>query len=212
MINLPIMNKILILGLLFLVSKHCHSQNENDSLPSKKYSAPLAEEKFWQIIESSKTKSNSKEQQYDAILNSLKSLSLEETAGFRIQTDKLLNISYKNELWCAAYIINSGCSDDGFEYFRCWLISKGKKVFYETLKNPDYLVNHTTSDDDENEFEDFWNVANDAFQKKTGRDLHAFLERSSIDAYKPIKLTWNEDDPNSMKKICPKLFKKFWEE
>ena len=204
------MNRIFILGLLLLVSHYCYSQDENDSMPAKKYSVPLAEEKFWQIIESSKTKSGSKEEQYEAILNSLKSLSLDEIAGFRIQTDKLLSVSYKNELWCAAYIINGGCSDDGFEYFRCWLISKGKKVFYESLKNPDYLVNHVSSDDAENEFEDFWNVANAAFREKTGRDLHAFLGSSS--AYKPIKFTWNEEEPGSMKRICPKLFNKFWED
>lgn len=206
------MNKLFILVLLILVSGFCHSQAEKDSIPAKKYSVPLAEQQFWQIIENSIKTPVSQEQQYKTILNALKSLSPEEIAGFRIRTDKLLNESYKNELWCAAYIINGGCSDDGFEYFRCWLISRGKKVFDESLKNPDYLISYASSDESENEFEDFWNVANDAFNKKTGQELYAFLEISPANAYKPIKLTWNEDDPESMKKICPKLFKKFWEE
>ena len=204
------MTGLFILTIALSVSAVCNSQ-EKDSVPTKKYSTPLAEEKYWQIIEGSKTK-KSQEEQHNAILNSLKTLSLEEIAGFKIQTDKLLRHSYKNELWCAAYIINGGCSDDGFEYFRCWLISKGKKVFYEALKNPDYLVNHASSGDSENEFEDFWYVANDAFRKRTGKDLYAYLEFSNENAYKPIKFTWNEEDPPSMKKICPKLFKKFWDE
>lgn len=205
------MNRFLFLYFVLFISVPSNAQNGTDSVPAKKYSIPLAEDKYWQIVETSKTK-KSQVEQYNAILNSLKTLSIEEIAGFKLQTDKLLRDSYKNELWCAAYIINGGCSDDGFEYFRCWLISKGKKVFYESLKNPDYLVDHASGNDMENEFEDFWYVANDAFTKRTGKDIYAYLERSASNAYNPIKFTWSEEEPESMKKICPKLFKKFWDD
>jgi len=205
------MNKHFILCILIFSSILSNSQTSKDSIPAKKYSTPLAEDKYWKIIESSKAKTRQQEQ-YNAILDFLQTLTLEEIAGFRIQTDKLLHDSYKNELWCAAYIINGGCSDDGFEYFRCWLISKGRKIFYETLKNPDYLVTYASDDDYENEFEMFWNVANNAFGKRTGKDLYDYLDKSTLETYKPIKFTWNEEEPESMKKICPKLFKKFWDE
>jgi hypothetical protein len=33
----------------------------------------------------------------------------------------LLADSYRAQLWAAAYVINGGCSDDGFDYFRGWL-------------------------------------------------------------------------------------------
>jgi hypothetical protein len=29
--------------------------------------------------------------------------------------------------WGAAYLANGGCSDDGFDYFRGWLIGQGRK-------------------------------------------------------------------------------------
>src|SRR5262245_21993141 len=32
--------------------------------------------------------------------------------------------SYMTDLWGAAYLINGGCSDDGFDYFRGWLMSQ----------------------------------------------------------------------------------------
>ena len=40
--------------------------------------------------------------------------------------------SYQSNLWAVAYIINGGCSDDGFDYFRGWLI-----VLYENTPYPE---------------------------------------------------------------------------
>jgi Protein of unknown function (DUF4240) len=37
----------------------------------------------------------------------------------------LMADSYRDPLWAAAYLVNGGCSDDGFEYFRGWLIMHG---------------------------------------------------------------------------------------
>lgn len=41
----------------------------------------------------------------------------------------LMADSYRNPLWAAAYVINGGCSDDGFDYFRGWLIVQGHEVY-----------------------------------------------------------------------------------
>jgi hypothetical protein len=48
--------------------------------------------------------------------------------------------SYRNLLWAAAYLINGGCSDDGFESFRCWLIVQGRTVFERSVADPDTLA------------------------------------------------------------------------
>jgi len=42
-------------------------------------------------------------------------------------------------LWGAGYVIAGGMSDDGFHYFRSWVIGKGKDVFEIAMKNPDKL-------------------------------------------------------------------------
>jgi hypothetical protein len=52
----------------------------------------------------------------------------------------LMADSYRNLLWAAAYLINSGCSDDGLEYFRCWLIVQGRTLFERSVANPDTLA------------------------------------------------------------------------
>ncbi|MEU9858038.1 DUF4240 domain-containing protein [Streptomyces sp. NPDC047974] len=48
--------------------------------------------------------------------------------------------SYTNPLWAAAYIVNDGCSDDGFDYFRGWLIAQGREVFERVVADPDALA------------------------------------------------------------------------
>src|SRR5262249_4867117 len=48
--------------------------------------------------------------------------------------------SYRNPLWAAAYLVNGGCSDDGFEYFRGWLIMQGRAVYERVVADPDALA------------------------------------------------------------------------
>lgn len=52
----------------------------------------------------------------------------------------LMAESYRSPLWAAAYLINGGCSDDGFDYFRGWLILQGREVFERAVAAPDILA------------------------------------------------------------------------
>ncbi|MER6999826.1 DUF4240 domain-containing protein [Streptomyces sp. NPDC000410] len=54
----------------------------------------------------------------------------------------LMAASYRSPLWAAAYMINGGCSDDGFDYFRGWLIVQGRDVFERAVSDPDTLADH----------------------------------------------------------------------
>ncbi len=51
----------------------------------------------------------------------------------------LMADSYRNSLWAAAYVINGGCSDDGFDYFRGWLMLQGREAFGQAVADPDSL-------------------------------------------------------------------------
>ena len=44
------------------------------------------------------------------------------------------------DLWDAGYVIHGGMSDDGFHYFRSWIIGKGRDCFEVALRNPEGLV------------------------------------------------------------------------
>lgn len=52
----------------------------------------------------------------------------------------LVAASCRAPLWAAAYLINGGCSDDGFDYFRGWLITQGREVFDRAVADPDSLA------------------------------------------------------------------------
>ncbi|WP_042369500.1 DUF4240 domain-containing protein [Streptacidiphilus neutrinimicus] len=52
----------------------------------------------------------------------------------------LMADSYRAPLWAAAYITNGGCSDDGFDYFRGWLITQGSQTFERVVADPDALA------------------------------------------------------------------------
>lgn len=120
--------------------------------------------------------------------------------------------SYRDDIWCAAYIMNSGCGDDGFDYFRYWLISRGKNAFYKAIANPDSLA-EITEVSEEFEFEDFGYIANNAFEENTGKDVYDYMDLAKAfgGPYPKLDFTWEEENPQSMKAICPKLFDKFWD-
>jgi hypothetical protein len=53
---------------------------------------------------------------------------------------ELMAGSYQGDLWGAAYLINGGCSDDGFDYFRGWLIAQGRDAYRRAVADPDTLA------------------------------------------------------------------------
>lgn len=123
--------------------------------------------------------------------------------------------TYTSEMCCAAYIMNRGCSDDGFEYFRNWVISRGRETYYQAKQNPDSLIMHASDDRDFYEFESFWYVALEAFERMTGKNLYDFIDEDNFTTkegnYPRIEFNWSEGDPETMKAICPRLFDKFEE-
>ncbi len=174
----------------------------------------LEEQKFWEIVSNSLENSNNLEEQINWLTNEISTLSPNEMIGFRLRTDKLLHDTYSSEMWCAGYIMNGGCSDDGFEYFRNWVISRGKEAYYAAKENPDTLIKEVIKGQDYYELEDFWYVALDGFSKMTGKSLYDYIDYDTFQEregnYPQFEFNWEEDKPESMKKICPQLFDKLW--
>lgn len=174
----------------------------------------LDEEQYWALIDASLKATRNQGSQEQYLIKELGKLTPKEIIGFRLRTDKLLYDTYTSGMWCAGYIMNGGCSDDGFEYFRNWVISRGRETYYKAKENPDNLVTEAVHGKDSYEFEGFWYVALNAFEAKTGKDLYDYIDErvtTREGGYPPIRLTWEEGNPESMKKICPRLFERFWD-
>lgn len=176
----------------------------------------MNEEQFWAIVQKAVDEAGDDEDEYlEVVMHELSKLSLKEMVGFRLRTDKLLYDSYTSEMWCAGYLMNGGCSDDGFEYFRLWVISRGRKVYEAALANPDNLIDYIAEDAEVDffEFELFWYAAIDAFEEATEADLYDYIDDDNFTTregnYPNFEFNWDEEDPESMKNLCPRLFERF---
>lgn len=180
-----------------------------------KFSQPMAEGKYWQLIEGSLQRTETLEDQEDYLSEALEAMSPEEIVAFRLRTDQLLMNSYSSALWCAAYIMKGGCGEEDYGYFRCWLISRGKKIYDLGVQQPDDIAfavqDHINSAFD---FEALQTLPATIYQKKTQQSIETAIDYSQVhtrpEDYPPLEINWREQVPATMQAICPKLYQMFW--
>ncbi len=182
----------------------------------------MTNREFWKLIDRSKKKEDQAEWLTDVLIEKGES----EILSFEYHFQSLMNESYKSSLWAAAYITMGGCSDDSFDYFRGWLISRGEKVYNKTMENHEYLAKYikerNLNEEEVPEYEEMLEVGFEAYSLlKTGDtdwddELHdAFLEslaQMGIQQQPEIELDWDEEDDDELAGMFPKLWKRFGEE
>lgn len=172
---------------------------------------------FWRHIELSKR--SDPEEHEERLVHRLSKLTPSEILQFAKWWNSMHDAAFSWKLWGAAYLMNGGCSDDGFVYFRYWLILKGEAIYTSALKDPDTL-SKLRVEPDEAEWECY--PAMDAYCKALGiEDNEQFFEAyeeafgkhygpdSDDPNVMPKGKRWNFDDDDQMRKRYPKLFKKF---
>ncbi|MYY12923.1 DUF4240 domain-containing protein [Streptomyces sp. SID4919] len=127
----------------------------------------------------------------------------------------LMAESYRAPLWAAAYTVNGGCSDDGFDYFRAWLIGQGREVFERVVADPDALagldaVREVAGSWAELECERVLGVAWDAHRAATGEELPPTWSVS----YAPLDPDWSFDfdDEREIARRLPALAALFFDD
>ncbi len=106
-------------------------------------------------------------------VTALRTRPAEEILALHHAARTLMASSYRWSLWHAAYQINGGCSDDGFDYFRGWLLSQGRDVFERAVADPDSLadvpdVRHAIAKGGGLENEDMQGATTTAYKLVTG--------------------------------------------
>ncbi|MGW8885872.1 DUF4240 domain-containing protein [Streptomyces sp. NPDC055749] len=100
-------------------------------------------EQFWNLMEQARGRAGDSADADDIAKQATVLLAAHEPqeilAAQQVLWD-LMAASYQAPLWAAAYLINGGCSDDGFEYFRGWLIAQGRTVFEQVTADADRLA------------------------------------------------------------------------
>jgi hypothetical protein len=183
-------------------------KSSNLEPPTKNFTpsdALMDEEQFWRIIQTSKDKANGDfEQEQNELANELRKLTPDEIILFGNRFRYFRGQANTWELWGAIYIIHGGCSDDSFNDFREWVIGQGKDFYYQTIKDPETLVDVDTDQIEEIEWEGLGYVPSTVFKELTGQEmLYPFKENHNT--------TGNEwaEESDDLKNMFPKLYAKY---
>ncbi len=152
----------------------------------------MTDDDFWEIIDAANSAATSVDERAAALESVLSRKSPEALVAFEAAYAGQVNKAYRWDLWGAAYIINGGCSDDGFDYFRDWLISEGRQRYDAALANPESLA-EIDLDEGEAEFEEFRYVVSAVYEERTGRNMDRG-EPSYPFRPEPAGDPWDEDD------------------
>ena len=162
----------------------------------------MSDGEFWKIID--ETCSDDLDEQLERLREALQDLDPDQLVAFDEQMSQKVSAAYRWDIWGAAYLINGGCSDDGLEYFRRWLVSRGRKIYEGALENPDSLatLRGLGEEDFLAEFEEFGYVVQEVAEENPD------LPRPWISVQLPDKPggdKWDLDDDVQIRRRLPKL-------
>lgn len=171
----------------------------------------MSDAEFWTLIES--TKKTDPDEHAEQLTTKLAKLEPKQILAFGRVWERLHTAAYSWPLWGAAYLINGGCSDDGFIDFRSWLLLRGEADYSAARTDPDTLAK-LRIEPDEASCECY--PATKAYGRATGQtDTSAYYDALKAEfgalpaENEPVGESWDFDDEAQMKVRLPKLFKKF---
>jgi len=171
-------------------------------------------DKFWKIVDRAAESDHDPDVHMNALRAALRELTLEEIISFEVGFRRYLNEAFTWDLWGATYVIHGGCSDDGFEYFRRWLVSRGRQVYDAALADPDSLAQQHVRTGPGNvwELEEIYYVAMEVFNEKGGeRDVRDQSEPeagTTLTGCQPSGEPFRQDEDHLARRY-PKLRQRF---
>ena len=106
----------------------------------------------------------------DVLISELERYKAKEIKRFQSILDSKICEAYRRDIWALAYISQNGCSDDGFDDFRAWLILQGSETFEAALGDIRKVLNLVPSGLG-TRAEGLQSVAAIAYIRKTGKPL-----------------------------------------
>lgn len=153
----------------------------------------MTETRFWALIEPGK---DDKEPQ-ERLRIELERCTPEEILSFQEHFDRHFEVAYAWDLWGAAYLIEGGCSDDGFTDFRYGLIARGRAVYEAAIANPDTLAGGRAGGN-----EAFGYVAMEVYEDKKGKPMPYRVRRHPD----PRGERWDFEDDAETARRLPALY------
>jgi len=207
---------LIVAVIALLAAVRWYSQASNSQPAETNSVAAMSDDErtnwFWGIIERTRSPDGDQDRQRAALAAELSKFSPAEIEAFGAVFDRLLTETYSWDLWGAAYVTMGGASDDSFEYFRVWLISRGRQDFEAARANPDDLARLIPPDfDDVPEFELLAYVASEVWAEKTGNDPNEMpTQPNMIYGHEPSGDPFDEE-PEHLARRFPRLWARFSE-
>jgi len=158
----------------------------------------MTRDEFWTLVDKIHTECKGNfDDKVELLETELGCLPLDEVLSFDDHYDDCRARAYTWPLWGAAYIVNGGCSDDGFIDFRSELVSLGREHFERILANPEVLVEYPWFHGEEG----YQYVAREVYEGRSGKDYPPSTRKHPSE---PTGDAWEEED---LPKLFPKLAK-----
>jgi hypothetical protein len=164
---------------------------------------------FWSLLDAARRHSGSTKGVPGWLISYLARQSVEEIVGFRDHFRQLSDEAFDGRMWVAVALLRGGCSDDCFDYFRNWLIAKGRETYEAVLRDPDRLADIDTTDGDHGgpALEGMGAVAASAYCEKARDDTAELTDRFIPPTLKNRDFLKLLGDDIRLPGLLPKLFK-----
>lgn len=169
----------------------------------------MTESQFWQLIQNSRAgmsahaRDGNMERQRDALRDALAACAPDEILGFREQLWQRMTEAYSEPLWDAAYVTGHGCSTDGFDDFRAWLVSMGRDAFVNALADPESLEAVASAPEVEDVFfEGLLTLPDEVYEQQTHTRAPA-VRRNEPKRRSPLP------DQDTLRQRFPRLWARF---
>ncbi len=168
-------------------------------------------QRFWGIMDRTAVHEADPEAQLDALREEMDTLTAAEVLAFRNTFEAQLERAYTWDLWAVAYIAHGGASDDGFEYFRRWMVSRGQAVFEQLLAHPDDLAGLLAGDmEGVLEFEEILYVTDEVWSDKTDQGIEDMpIEMASMTIGRQPRGEPFDEDPEQLERRFPNTWARF---
>ena len=128
----------------------------------------MSEDRFWNLIATTVDHAADGSIEASALVQALLGLPISEILLFAERCSIHFADSRSWAVWGAAVLIHDGAPDDTFDYFRSWLIGRGRETYERALRDPDSLADVATPEalDDV-----VYGAADTAYRALTGEEL-----------------------------------------
>jgi hypothetical protein len=128
----------------------------------------MAREVFYGFIDQAREDTSPRGESADADLlqEALTDLTDEQVLSFALRYEQEIESLNRWDIWAVGYIAEGGMSDDGFDYFRPWLVGKGAATVDAVLADPDNLADFLPEDAEYFENEELMSVVPELLEER----------------------------------------------